>query len=85
MTTLVRPAGPASGLGMARISSFLGRLVKVHLKAKSLQQIAHLDDHILRDIGMSEDLRHVLQARREAELNRLRMRAQTGPFFVPPA
>ena len=54
-------------------------------RGKSLKPPAHLEDHILRDIGMGKDIRYVVRTRRETDLARLRMRAQGGPFFIPPA
>jgi uncharacterized protein YjiS (DUF1127 family) len=85
MTTLARPVIRLPVIGATAFFARVTRLIASRQKGRSLKPLTELDDPILRDIGMGEDIRYVLRARRAADLARLRMRSQGGPFFIPPA
>jgi uncharacterized protein YjiS (DUF1127 family) len=85
MTTLTRPLIRMPGIGAAAVLARVARFVALRRKDRFLKPLAGLEDHILRDIGMSDDIRYVLRTKREADLAVLRMRSQGGPFFIPPA
>lgn len=85
MTTLASPLIRLPVIGATALFARVTRLIAALQKGRSLKPLTELDDHILRDIGMGEDIRYVLRAKRAADLAWLRTRSQGGPFFIPPA